>query len=169
MAVRDWREIEDLLDAIRERVTRANREDRLDQLLASMGMLDLIESQPQPGTKDGKIVVLGSSRVKEKHLLKIAEELGIDKNRFEFCLDYDSIQRYEFSKLKFPDKYSLILVGPMPHSTTGTADSSSAIAEMENRQDLYPRIVRLHAGRKLKITEHGFQKVLESMLQNNYI
>ena len=38
MAVRGIEEIEELMDEIRIRVLRANREDMLDQLLVSMGI-----------------------------------------------------------------------------------------------------------------------------------
>ena len=87
MAVLGIDEVEELLDEIRVRVLRANREDTLDQLLDSMGMHDLIEVQSQPGNKDGKIVVLGASDVDGAHLLITAGKLGIDKSRFDFCLD----------------------------------------------------------------------------------
>ena len=169
MAVLGIEEIDELMDEIRIRVLRANREDRLDQLLVSMGMHDLIEAQPQSGNKNGKIVVLGASNVDEEHLLLTAGKLGIDRSRFEFCLDYASMQKYNFHKLQYADKYRLILVGPMPHSTTGTAESSSAIAEMEKHPEMYPRILRLSAGSELKITKSGFKATLERMLLEDYI
>ena len=50
-------EIDELLDEIRIRVLQANRTGTLDQMLASMGMHDLIETQPQLGSRNGKIVV----------------------------------------------------------------------------------------------------------------
>lgn len=162
-------EIEELLDEIRVRVLRANREGTLDQLLASMGMHDLIEVKAQPGNKNGKIVIIGASDVDEKYLLITAGKLGIDKSRFEFYLDYDAIQKYNFRKLQYSDKYRLILVGPMPHSTTGKADSSSVIAEMEKCQDMYPRIIRMGSGNELKISKTGFRDVLQELLEEDYI
>ncbi len=169
MAVLGIEEIEELLDEIRIRVLRANREDTLDHLLASMGMYDLMEVQSLSGNKNGKIVVLGASDVDEAHLLITAGKLGIDKSRFEFCLDYEAIQKYNFRKLQYSEKYRLILVGPMPHSSAGKADSGSAIAEMEKHPEMYPRIIRMSAGSALKITKSGFKEVLESMLQEDYI
>ena len=169
MAVLGIEEIEELLDEIRIRVLRANREDTLDHLLASMGMYDLMEVQSLSGNKNGKIVVLGASDVDEAHLLITAGKLGIDKSRFEFCLDYEAIQKYNFRKLQYSEKYRLILVGPIPHSSAGKADSGSAIAEMEKHPEMYPRIIRMSAGSALKITKSGFKEVLESMLQENYI
>lgn len=169
MAVLGIEEIEELLDEIRIRILRANREDTLDHLLASMGMYDLMEVQSLSGNKNGKIVVLGASDVNEAHLLITAGKLGIDKSRFEFCLDYEAIQKYNFRKLQYSEKYRLILVGPMPHSSAGKADSGSAIAEMEKHPEMYPRIIRMSAGSALKITKSGFKEVLESMLQEDYI
>ena len=69
MAVLGIDEIEELLDEIRIRVLRSNREGTLDCLLSAMGMHDLIEPQVQSGWKDGKIVVIGASDVDETHLL----------------------------------------------------------------------------------------------------
>lgn len=93
MAVLGIDEIEELLDEIRIRVLRSNREGTLDCLLSAMGMHDLIEPQVQSGWKDGKIVVIGASDVDETHLLITAGKLGLSKSRFEFCLDYDAIQK----------------------------------------------------------------------------
>ncbi len=132
-------------------------------------MYDLMEVQSLSGNKNGKIVVLGASDVDEAHLLITAGKLGIDKSRFEFCLDYEAIQKYNFRKLQYSEKYRLILVGPMPHSSAGKADSGSAIAEMEKHPEMYPRIIRMSAGSALKITKSGFKEVLESMLQEDYI
>ncbi len=67
--------------------------------------------------------MLGASAVDETHLMMTAGKLGIDKSRFGFCLDYYSMQKYNFCKLQYTDKYRLILVGPMPHSTEGKAVS----------------------------------------------
>ena len=61
------------------------------------------------------------------------------------------------------------MVGPMPHSSTGKADSSSAIAEMEKHQDLYPRIVRMGSGNGLKITKSNFRETLQRLQAEKYI
>lgn len=169
MAVLDLEEIEELVEEIRIRLLKANREDRLDQLLASMGMSDLVEVQPQSGNKDGKIVVLGASEVDEHRLLGVAKSLGLDKDRFEFCLDYEALQKYNFRKLQYSDRYRLIMVGPMPHSSAGKGDSSGAIAEMEKHPEMYPRVFRMSTGNELKITKTGFRDALERMLQEEYI
>lgn len=169
MAVLDIDDIDELLDEIRVRVLKANRDDTLEQLLACMGLHDLIEVKLHPKNKEGKIVVLGASDVDEAHLLITAGKLGIDKKRFEFCLDYDAIQKFNFRKLQYSEKYRLIMVGPMPHSTTGKGSSGSAITEMEKHPEMYPRIIRMSSGSALKITKSGFREVLEKILSEGYI
>ena len=63
-------------------------------------MEDLLEREQEfYSYKEGKIVVVGGTDVKEEVLLSIAKNLGIDKNRFEFCLDYKQIQKFDFRRI----------------------------------------------------------------------
>ena len=165
--------LEEIIDTIVEKITLANRTGQLEEMLEQWGLEDLIDKKQQSSNdfydtyKDGKIVVLGGSQVKEKVLLGIIKELGLDKDRFEFCLDYDSIVRYQFSKLQYNPNYRLVIVGSMPHSTAGKGDSSSAISEMEKGNG-YPKVVRLGTN-ELKITKTGFAKALQEQMAANYI
>ena len=165
--------LEEIIDTIVEKITLANRTGQLEEMLEQWGLEDLIDKKQQSSNdfydtyKDGKIVVLGGSQVKEKVLLGIIKELGLDKDRFEFCLDYDSIVRYQFSKLQYNPNYRLVIVGSMPHSTAGKGDSSSAISEME-KENGYPKVVRLGTN-ELKITKTGFAKALQEQMAANYI
>ena len=80
--------VEELLDDIRIRIIEANLGGTLEELLAKMGMSDLLEAEDKYETyTDGKIVVIGDSNVKEEVLRAIAEKAGVDKKRLEFCLD----------------------------------------------------------------------------------
>ena len=103
----DSERLEELIDTITERIILANRMDELDNLLNSWGLHNLIENEPLTSDifydtyRKGKIVVLGSSQVKELDLLGIVKSLGLDKDRFEFCLDYKQIVSYQFSKLQY--------------------------------------------------------------------
>ena len=81
--------------------------------------------------KEGKIVVVGGTDVKEEVLLSIAKNLGIDKSRFEFCLDYKQIQKFDFRRMQYAPQYRIVLFGPTPHSGHGKGDSGSIIAELE--------------------------------------
>ena len=165
--------LEELIDTITEKIILANRMDELDNLLDSWGLHNLIENEPLNSDtfydtyRKGKIVVLGSSQVKEHDLLGIVKSLGLDKDRFEFCLDYKQIVSYPFSKLQYNPDYRLVIVGAMPHSTAGKGDSSSAIADMEKGNG-YPKVIRLGSN-ELKISKSNFKKALQEQQSINYI
>ena len=165
--------LEELIDTITEKIILANRMDELDNLLDSWGLHNLIENEPLNSDtfydtyRKGKIVVLGSSQVKEHDLLGIVKSLGLDKDRFEFCLDYKQIVSYPFSKLQYNPDYRLVIVGAMPHSTAGKGDSSSAIADMEKGNG-YPKVIRLGSN-ELKISKSHFKKALQEQQSINYI
>ena len=161
----DTERIEELIDAVTEKIYLANRTGELESLLEQWGLLDLITDDAPSSDdfydtyKDGKIVVLGSPQTKENELLGVIKNLGLDKSRFEFCLDYKKIVSYQFSKL--------VIVGAMPHSTAGKGDSSSAIANMENGNG-YPKIIRLGSN-ELKITKTNFKMALQEQQAIGYI
>ena len=77
--------------------------------------------------KTGKIVVIGQSDVKAEVLLSIAKKLGLDKSHFESHLDYDDAKNFNFRKTQWQPSYSLIMVGPMPHSGFGKGDYSKLL------------------------------------------
>lgn len=172
-AVLDSDRLEELIDTIGKKIIYANRTEKLESLLDSWGLHNLIEKESLSSNafynthKDGKIVVLGSSQVKKNDLLGIITSLGLDKNRFEFYLDYEKFVSYPFSKLQYNPKYRLVIVGSMPHSTSGKGNSSSAIANME-KQNGYPKIIRLGSN-NLKITKTNFKTALQEQQAINYI
>lgn len=166
----DITELEELLEEIQKRVIEANRRGTLDSLLEDLGMSDLIKpSAPRfESYKDGKIVVIGQTEVKEEVLKAIAGKAGIDKNRLECCLDYEEAKSYNYRKLQYRPIYRVVFFGPVPHKTEGTADSSSVIAEMENSEG-YPKVIRLMAGDQMKITKSNFRQAIEQLLHDGYI
>ena len=150
-------------------LTRLNCRGELENLLSLLGMSDLIEQDDDfHSYKDGKIVVVGGTEIKEEVLLSIAKNLGIDKSRFEFCLDYEKIQKYNFKKMQYAPQYRVILFGPTPHSGYGKGNSSSIIAEIEKLK-AYPRVERLISGQELKITKSNFREILQRLQDENYI
>lgn len=173
IALVDSEKLEEIIDAITAKIALANRMNELDSLLECWGLQELIENNSVSSDdfydtyKDGTIVVIGASQVKEHDLLGIAKSLGLSKDRFEFCLDYDEIVKFNFKKMQHKPNYRLVIVGPMPHSTAGKGDSSSAIAEMETR-DGYPKVVRLGSN-ELKITKTSFKKALQKQIAADYI
>ena len=164
---------DDIMDVLPEKITsiltKANINGTLEDLLDLLGLSELLGAENQFETyKDGKIVVIGGTEVKEEVLLSIAKQLGIDKKRFEFCLDYESIQKYDFRKMQYAPQYRIVLFGPAPHSCYGKGDSGSIIAEMEH-SEAYPRVERLMSGSDLKITKSNFREKLQQLLQEEFI
>ena len=165
--------LEEVVDAITEKLYLANRTGELESLLSDWGLSSLIKSDAPRSNdfydthKKGTIVVIGDSQVKEHDLLGIVKKLGLDKDRFEFCLDHDKIKTYQFSKMQYNPNYRLVIVGPMPHSTTGKGDSRSIISELENGIG-YPKVIRLGSN-ELKITKTNFKHALQEQQNANYI
>lgn len=109
-----------LPDRITAILSKLNRSGRLEELLELLGLEDLLEQEQDfYSYKEGKIVVVGGTDVKEEVLLSIAKTLGIEKSRFEFCLDYKQLQKPDFRRMQYAPQYRIILFGPTPHSGHG--------------------------------------------------
>lgn len=161
--------LQELPDRITASLSKLNRSGRLEEFLEMLGMSELLESDNDLYSyKEGKIVVIGGTEIKEDVFLSIAKNLGIDKNRFEFCLDYKQVQKYDFRKMQYAPQYRIILFGPTPHSGHGKSDSGSIIAEIE-KSAAYPRCERLMSGQELKITKSNFREMLEKLIEEDYI
>jgi len=161
--------LQDLPNKITHILSRANRLGQIEELLELLDMKYLMQPvSSYDSYKNGKIVVIGGSEVKEDILLSIASKLGLEKKRFVFCLDYDKTQKYDYHKLQYAPIYRVVLFGPVPHSSTGKKESRSVIAEMENK-DGYPRIIRLGSSQAQKISKTNFKEALEMLIQENYI
>lgn len=162
-------EIEEILDKIREKVFWANRSGELDNLLLALGLTDFLEQSPiDEHYKRGKIVVIGNADIKESVLLGICKECGISKERLEFCLDYNLAQKFNYRKMQYNSAYSVVMFGPVPHSTMDKNKSESIIAELESQKG-YPPVVRLNTGNELKITKTGFKRAIHTLLTEGVI
>lgn len=151
-------------------LTNLNRTGRLEELLELLNLSDLIETQEEVlSYREGKIVVIGGSEAKEEVLLSIAKQYGIEKDRFEFCLDYKKAQKFDFRKMQYAPQYRIIMCGPIPHSTHDKGASGSIIAELEKRNSGYPRVHRLMSGNELKITKTSFRDAISQLVQEAYI
>lgn len=161
--------LDEIINEITEKVTYANRMDNLPELLEKWGLRQLIkEDEVFESYKDGKIVIIGQSDVKERELRSIAKALKV-KNNFEFNLEYYDAEKYQYNKLMYAPSYRVVMFGPIPHSSQGKHDSSSAIAEMESKPNIYPRVVRLGKDGELKITKTGFKRALYQLIEEGYI
>ena len=169
----DAEEILELEDKIREVnwteiLTRLNRSEQLENFLDYVGLKHLLGEEPRYEVfKNGKIIVIGQSDVKGEVLLSIAKNLGIEKGRLELYLEYEDAKKFDFRKIRWQPKYSLVMVGPMPHSGSGKGAYSSMIASLESESG-YPPVVRLGSN-GLKITKSDFRKRLQEELSAQII
>ena len=166
-------EIEELIktieDELEKQILLANRSGELEKLLDKLGFGDMIKQESVYETqKNGKIVVIGASEVKLSVIQGIVKSLGLDKNRFEFCLDYEGSKRFDYRKLRYAPNYRVVMFGPLPHSTSGKNDNSSVINEMRNKEG-YPRVITLESSNELKITKHNFKEALANLIKEDYI
>jgi len=165
---------QDILKAFPEKITeiltKANRTGKIEELLKMLGLEDLLEHEELEveSYKSGKIVIIGESDVPEKVLTGVAKQLGLDKSRFEFCLDYEKAKSFNCKKMQYKPQYRAVLFGPVPHSTISKGIHSSMITELESNKG-YPKVVRLNSNERLKITKSNFKQALEKLIAADYI
>lgn len=155
--------IERMDEALMPALSRANRTGELPRLLELLGMGSLLGNDDYLDLKPTKIAVLSDSQVKEEKLRSIARKRGFDSKNFDFALDYNELKHYDFGKFRNSMSYRAVLVGPMPHSTPGKFDSSSAVAKMQANPDIYPPVIELRDSNGLKITNNSFGHALEEL------
>ncbi len=170
--VLDYIEFDDLMDEITHRFTKANVDGTLRELLSKLGWEALLSSEAEPLNtfEYGKSLVIGEQTVGIEKLRMTVNKLGLDISRFEFFLDYEAAQTFNYDKLAYNTNYRVILIGATPHSTTGTGHSGSVLSELQNHPDKYPRVCPLCTEEgTLKITKSNFKKTLEMLKAENYI
>lgn len=163
-------ELYDLQEAMMERmadgllpaISTANRTGELSELLRLLGMSDLLDEEGV-SIQPTRVVVIGDSMVKEAKLRSIARRHGYNPDMFEFVLGYNELKHYDFDKLRGTYTYRAVMAGPMPHSTPGKRDASSAIAEMEAHPETYPPVIQLRDSNGLKITNNSFANALNEL------
>lgn len=164
-------ELDDLGLAVAERLdgglmpalTMANRTGELGELLRLLGMSDLMGEDGHAEIRPTKVLVIGESRTSEGKLRSIARRHGIATDDLECALGYEELKHFNFAKLRNSYVYRAVLVGPMPHSTPGKRDASSAVAEMEAHPGTYPPVIEIRDANGLKITNNSFARALGAL------
>lgn len=171
---------DELLDIIASAGLRLQREIKiaykagtLEEYLSKIGMEDLYPQKNNLEWEDalpnGKIVVFGDSNVRDRDIIKSIESVGIERDRVELRLGYNDRSNEEFIRtLRYNNKYRLILVGPMPHSTTATGNFSSAVTMMQNT-DGYTKVVPLRVNGDLKITKTNIKQAVQNAVDSGYL
>ena len=151
-------------------LTVLNQQDRLQEFLQMIGLDDLLQDDREYScVKNGKIIVLGQCEVHRDKLEGIAKSLGVDKNRFEFYLDYEDGKSFDPRHIHWKlELYSLVIVGPMPHKGKGIGDNGSTISVMENDEG-YPPVIKAGKGGLKAISRSSFRDALEEALDKGWI
>jgi len=158
----------ELFDKLEEVLIRLNRTGELEEFLRLINMQELLGLACETAAaKDGIIIVIGQSEVEKEKLAAVAKDMGFDKNKMEFYLDYKAAKTFDFKKTQWSDKYSCILVGQMPHSGSIKGDYSSMISALECEKG-YPQTVRVGTN-GLKITKSSFRETLKFLLNENIV
>ena len=163
--VLDYIEFDNLMEELTHRFTKANVDGTLYDLLAKLGWETLLSNEVEPLNtfEYGKILVIGEQTVDIDKLRMTVRKLGLDLSRFEFSLDYEAAQTFNYGKLAYNTNYRVILIGATPHSTTGTGHSGRVLSELQSHPDKYPRVCPLYTEEgQLKITKSNFRKALET-------
>ncbi|WP_432718908.1 hypothetical protein [Pectinatus frisingensis] len=144
----------------------------LKEYLEKIDMIDLYPSEKSTSwddsLPDGKIIIFGESAVKEREIYASLQSVGISKERIELHLGYEEAKTYQFTKLQYNASYRIILVGPMPHSTTDKGEFSSTISMME-QTDGFTKVIRMNSNGELKITKSNLKIVVQQEIDNGYL
>jgi hypothetical protein len=130
--------------------------------------LKLAESNPK---RTGKIIIFGDINCKKNDLLSVAKSMGISDNRVEF-VDYQRSQTYNYSVLEFNENICAILIGPIPHKTTGTQSFNSTITHLEQKVKdgiIQAPVLRLSTSNKLKVTLTNIRNAFQQLINEGSI
>lgn len=157
---------------IHQNIRTAWKEHRLNDFLKSIGMEELIPKEVatfwEDSIKNGKIIIFGELRIKEREIMACMKNENISKDRVEIHLGYDELKRYNFERLRYNNNYRLILFGAVPHSVKDKGEYSSIIARME-QTDGYTKVIRLCSNEQLKITKSNLKKVIHDEIASGYL
>lgn len=152
-------------------IRQAYRLDELESYLEKIGMKDLFPKEKKPlydTLPDGKILIVGDTKLKENVISGCLKEFAIDKDRIDMRLGYDEAKNIEFKTFQYNPNYRLILFGPVPHSGKGKEEKSSIITQLET-DDGYPKIIRLTDGNSLKMTKTNLKNAIKKEIISGYL
>ena len=149
----NYEELDEIIEEVTSRITLANRTGSLEILLKQWGLEKFLPSSSIYETdKNGKIVVIGASEVKENILNGIIKSCGLNQERFEFCLDYTKAKTYTYKKLQYNPNYRIVIFGAVMKSHEG-----------------YPRVEVLSSNSEVKITKSNFKELLNRLIDEDFI
>jgi len=107
-----------------------------------------------------KIVVLGEGHVSVRKLTGIAKDRGLEAQNLEF-IGYEKLKRFNIERLRW-GACDGILVGEVPHSARGAANSN--LIEALKAEGFPPVEVCREAGGDVKLTKNSFEQALDRLI-----
>ena len=172
-------QVTEVLDRIKQRIYADNIAGTLEQTLIAWNIpytFEIKESanfnNSQLCNPKGKIVIIGGAEMKRnKFEGMLKDKYGLSngdiQKRFELVLEYEGLNHYNFNKLS-KYEYSVIIMGPAPHSVKGKGNYSSLITMLEsNEDDYYPPVFRLSQNEP--ITKSQVENALSRLLMDGII
>ena len=157
----------DATKIVMKRIIGARSISELRSYLKSIGLEELTPEIDnfQP---NGDIYILGDLNIRDNIVYQIFKDLSIDVNRVKIVKGYDEFKTYNFNRFQYDASVRLIFAGPMPHSTRDKGEYSSVIAKME-REEGFPKIVRLGTEGSLKVTKTNLKEAVIKEIESNYL
>jgi len=154
---------------ITRKIIQATDERMLRIILNEYNLIDLLPEEENTFTyPNGNVLIFGDSNIRENVIYQMFGEIAIDKSRVKLYLGYDEYKNFDFKRLSYRPENRLILFGPIPHSTRGKGDYSSVINMMENEEG-YPKVVRLTANKRLKITRSNLEEAIHEEVKIGFL
>jgi hypothetical protein len=155
-----------LIDKIQTEVFQANAQGEVYRVFKRLGyediLGDVISSYPYIDTRHARILVI-AYQINIDELRLAARKEKVDTNKIDF-VEYSA--QFDFGKLRYSQKYSDVLVGPIPHKVLNMGDASSFLAECEKHPEEFPKVQRLEdSNGTLKVTKTAF---VDKLKMTNY-
>ena len=152
--------LQKILSKIQKEFRFCNTDEEIDCL---MKKYDVSMDEPcvMPVSKTRSVVlVIGALAGKKSDYQRIAKKLGISDKNIEFVDDYSKMHGFSTAKLRYSEKYSDMILGPVPHRMELLEGESSLFAAVNSNPEIYPKLGLATANSALKITLNNFRDLL---------
>lgn len=152
--------LQKIIDKVTKEIFNASSDLEVDNIVEKYGIT--LEDSVMPINKRSSVIlVLGALQGKKSSYQLIAKKLRIPEQNIEFVDDYSKMHAFNAEQLRYSDKYSDIIVGPIPHSMKNKGEFSSVVAMVESNPKEYPKLLKAIANNALKITNTNFKELLQ--------
>lgn len=131
--------LNEFIEEITVLLYQLNSENKLENFLNEHNF-ELETEDIEFDRQRAKILIIGQLSIDKTVLNKLLGEFKIDVNRVEVAGEYYDGASYPWDRLKYNDKYSDVIVGPMPHSGVGKGDYASIISRVKNEEG-FPNVI----------------------------